>query len=103
MAAQSWTVSYTPEDRTEVVLQTEEGRVRKFTVQYLALLDRWTPIVRYDTAHGVPHRDVLHPDGRKDTKLLRGYDLDQAFEVALRDIEHGWPAYRERYERERNR
>ncbi len=101
MAVQTWTVQHGPNDRTEVFLRTEEGRITKFVVQYLALIDRWTPIVRYDTAHGSPHRDVMHADGSKDTVRLRHYDLEGAFEFALSDTNNNWPAYRERYERER--
>ena len=103
MASQRWTVHYGPADRVEVLLETEGGRVKKFAVQYLTLLDQWMPIVRYDTAHGAPHRDVMRPDGTKDTKPIRGYDLEEVFEFALRDVEHNWSDYRERYERGRNR
>lgn len=102
MAVKSWTTEHGPKDKTEVILHTEGGRIAKFAVQYLALFERWTPIVRYDTAHGSPHRDVLHLDGSKDTLPLRRYDLEGAFELALSDIENNWLAYRQRYERERN-
>jgi hypothetical protein len=42
----------------------EEGVVTDFVIQYEAEIDgKWHEIVRYDTAHDRPHKDVLHPDG----------------------------------------
>ncbi|MEX2158143.1 MAG: hypothetical protein WEB04_01955 [Dehalococcoidia bacterium] len=102
MAVKSWTAEHGPNDKTDVVLHTQEGQVTKFAVQYLAFFEQWTPIVRYDTAHGEPHRDVMHPDGTHDTLSLRRYAFEAAFELALSDIDNNWLAYRERYERERN-
>jgi len=29
--------------------------------------------VRYDTAHGRPHKDILHPDGTQDKVEFYGY------------------------------
>ena len=102
MAVKTWTVLYSPFDKAEVRLETEGGRVRKFAVQYLALIDDdWTPIVRYDNAHGEGHRDRLHPDGTKDTNDLNLYDLEETFEFALRDIRLFWEDYRSEYERQR--
>jgi hypothetical protein len=101
MAAKHWTIRYGPGDRAEVNLETDEGTVNKFSIQYLALFNDWTPVVRYDTAHGSAHRDLLHRDGRKDTLQLRHYDLSEAFTYAVEDIRANWAAYRQRYEGER--
>jgi hypothetical protein len=47
----------------------ERGQVVRFTVQYETtgpdLADDPIPVVRYDTAHGVPHRDRLDRRGRE--------------------------------------
>lgn len=83
------------------MLRISDGQVVKFAVQYLALFEDWEPVVRYDMAHGAPHRDVLHPNGEKDTRSVQGYDLEEVFEFAIRDVERNWQDYRERYERER--
>jgi hypothetical protein len=38
----------------------------EFRIQLEILVDEeWYPVVRYDTAHGRPHRDILHPNGEQ--------------------------------------
>jgi len=78
----------------------ERGRIVAFVVQLECLFgDEWHPIVRYDTAHGFAHRDVLRPDGTtvKTTMLVRDYN--EALTFAHEDIKANWRVYRERYRR----
>lgn len=43
-----------------VRLNLDHGRVVDFTLQLEIFVDdRWRPVVRYDSAHGRPHRDLL--------------------------------------------
>ena len=47
-------------DWLRVRFLTDRGVVRRFTVQYEAVVDGTTyPVVRWDTAHGYVHRDTL--------------------------------------------
>ncbi|MBA2277905.1 MAG: hypothetical protein H0W06_09115 [Chloroflexia bacterium] len=47
-------------DHIRVRFATERGRVLRYTVQFEILNEgRHWPAVRYDSAHGVPHRDTL--------------------------------------------
>lgn len=47
-------------DRYRLYCVTERGRVTIFRVQYEAYIDgEWWPVVRYDTAHGFPQRDLM--------------------------------------------
>ncbi|HSW99471.1 MAG TPA: hypothetical protein VLH38_00365 [Patescibacteria group bacterium] len=40
--------------------------VLSFSLQLELLLDgRWRKIVRFDSAHGQPHRHVFYPDGKE--------------------------------------
>lgn len=70
---------------------THRGEVGPFTVQ-LEVYDpddaRWRPVVRYDDAHGAPHRDILAYDGRvvEETPLPAGLTNKQAMDVGARDI-----------------
>lgn len=42
----------------------ERDTIVAFTVQYEALIEgQYYPVVRYDTAHGRPHRDTLAWNG----------------------------------------
>ena len=48
------------------------GRILKFTVQHETNINgKWYPVVRYDTAHGFMHRDVIHPGKRQEKIFIR--------------------------------
>lgn len=52
----------------------ERGAIIEFRIQYEAFIEgRWRPIVRYDNAHGQPHRDILHPDESETKEWYHGY------------------------------
>lgn len=59
-----------------VMFETERGQILRFVVQLECQFvedGEWIPVVRYDTAHGYAHRDVLHPTkGRKDGNVRAG-------------------------------
>ena len=64
---------------------------------------RWHPIVRYDSAHGQPHREVLHPSGPEMKEWYRGYRNAEVLSIGQRDIVANWPGYRALYEKEMGR
>jgi hypothetical protein len=81
---------------------TDRGQVGPFTVQ-LEVFDpdgrRWRPVVRYDDAHGVPHRDILDYDGSvvEKTPLRPGISNKQAMEEGARDIRAHFRTYIEAF------
>lgn len=51
-------------DRLRVYAQKEKGIILEFVVQYEAVIsEQWQVIVRYDTAHGFSHKDIMKSDG----------------------------------------
>lgn len=41
-------------------------KIVEFRIQLEVFVDEeWYPVVRYDTAHGKPHRDILQPNGEQ--------------------------------------
>jgi len=77
---------------------TERGRVVEFAVQYEANVDGvWYRVMRYDSAHGYPHRDVLDPQGNTVQKEPVNLSYAEAFTFAYDDIEANWPRYREEF------
>jgi len=89
------------EDRIRVYAKKEKGKILGFTVQYEAFFEgKWHPIIRYDTAHGFPHKDVLHPDGLTDKQPLYFMNYNLAFTYAIQDIKMLWKWYKESYEKE---
>lgn len=77
---------------------TEKDMVKGFVVQYETLFEgKWLPVVRYDTAHGYAHKDLLNPDGTKEKIFLGVVDLNEALTLADIDINRNWERYKERY------
>lgn len=60
MPERRFVVEFTTEDVMHLRFVTERGTVVEFAVQYEANIDGiWYRVLRYDSAHGYPHRDVL--------------------------------------------
>lgn len=81
---------------------TWEGSIiTSFVIQYEAKIDgEWRAIVRYDTAHGYPHRDILHPDGTTTKEEFPYYTSAEVMTWGQNDIRKNWQDYREQYVRE---
>jgi hypothetical protein len=91
----------TDRDRIRVRFKKERGRIIDFVVQYETLLgDRWQPVIRYDTAHGRAHTDVIRPDGTQEKRLLHFPNYNDAFSYAQEDVQTNWQRYRVEYLRE---
>ena len=77
------------------------GQVIEFLVQYeIRIAGEWYPVVRYDTAHGFAHKDILHPDGSVHKQPLDFPSLNLAFTFAIHDLKSLWKWYRYGYEKE---
>ncbi len=82
----------------------EGNEIAEFRIQYEAWIDgEWRTIVRYDTAHGKPHRDVLHPDGTETKEWFTLYNNAETLTIGQRDLTENWQAYRDTFEREMNK
>ncbi len=55
--------------------------------------DKWHPIVRYDTAHGFGHRDLMHPDGSTTKTSFRYWDYAEVLTYGERDLKQNWRTY----------
>jgi len=99
-------------EREFVVLLSGDCRIRHYhnrtrsqILEFMVQLEilskgRWTPIVRYDTAHDHAHRDIFHGDGRVEKVPLSFGDYNSALTFAEMDIRSNWEQYRERFLRE---
>ena len=91
-------------DRLRVRAWVARGVVTRFVVQYEAMIkNEWNPIVRYDTAHGFAHRDLLHPGGETEKQPLYLPSLNLALTFAIQDLKMLWSRYRAGYEEELRR
>jgi hypothetical protein len=87
------------EDALRVRFDLEQGKVTKFVVQLECLFaDRWTAVIRYDTAHGFAHCDRLHPYELTTKFRIETSNYNEALTFAVDDLSFHWKDYRERYE-----
>lgn len=87
-------------DRLRVSAQKEKGNILEFVVQYEAVISgEWQPIVRYDTAHGFAHKDIIKPNGEiiKQPLFFESYNL--AFTFATIELKANWKQYRDGFEK----
>jgi len=56
--------------------------------------DNWYPVVRYDTAHGFAHKDIIHQDGTIDKIPVFCLDYTDALTFAEADLIANWRLYK---------
>ncbi len=75
------------------------GNVIRFTVQLEIWIDKWEPVVRYDSAHGEAHIDYVDPKGVTYEKAW--LNLRSPFNVAMTraedELKQDYPSHIARY------
>ncbi len=85
-------------EKLRLRIKTNAGKVADVVVQYESFINgKWTPIVRYDCAHGFFHRDILYPKNEKEKQTINISSLEDALNYAEQDIKDRWEFYKERY------
>ncbi len=88
----------TDEDRKRHEHIREKDEVKGFVVQYETKVnDKWMPVVRYDTAHGYAHKDLINPNGTKEKILMGNADYNELLTEADKDINENWERYKEMF------
>src|SRR3990172_9106364 len=76
----------------------EKGKILFFRMQYeTKISDTWYAVVRYDTAHGFAHRDLLDEKGRVRKTPLFNQDLNDALTFAENDLKTNWEKYKKSF------
>ena len=98
-----------PSDRYRHLHIKERGKILFFRVQYETKIDEiWYSVIRYDTAHGFAHRDLLNFQGDVKKTPLFNQDFNDALTFAENDLKINWELYKNRFlegmdeERKRN-
>jgi len=82
-----------------VRISTAAGNVVAFTVQYETVIGaQRMPVVRYDSQHGAPHRDILNRAGALVDKRWIHRPLKEALQFAIGDIRKNWERYKVLFE-----
>lgn len=93
-----YTIRLSPTDRYRHLHVRVKDRVVFFRVQMEALVEnKWSPIVRYDNAHGFAHRDLMNRKGEAIKTPLFNQDLNDALTFAENDLKTNWRYYKQRF------
>lgn len=84
-----------------VYFAIEQGVVTEFVVKLLVLCQKeWHEVLRYDSGHACPHKDILDTEGKVVRKVWYDFlDNSQALTLAVTDIKDNYEFYKERYEK----
>jgi hypothetical protein len=82
-----------------VYFTTEKGEIKDFVVKLLCESEgEWHEVLRYDSGHDCPHKDVLDIEGNVIRKIWYDYlDNSQALTMAITEIKESYEFYKERY------
>jgi hypothetical protein len=93
-----YVIRLSPHDRYRHMHIRSRDRIVFFRVQLETIAGNiWMPVVRYDTAHGFAHRDLLNRHGRIVKTPLFNQDLNDALTFAENDLKTNWTSYKERF------
>ena len=85
----------------QVFFQTADGFIVSFVVKLIVFgSSGYHEVIRFDSAHGCPHKDILNVDGSVRRKVW--YKLlsnKQGLDLAIRDLKDNVEMYIERYEK----
>lgn len=77
---------------------TDKAKIVFFRVQYETKIGNiWYPVVRYDTAHGFAHRDIMNIKGDMQKTPLFNHDYNDALTFAENDLKSNREYYKKRF------
>jgi hypothetical protein len=89
------------EAEINVFISIISGLVVDFVVKLILKINgNVFEVVRYDSGHECPHKDILKPDGTLDRKVwYESLDNQQALDIAVKDLKENQHFYIERFKR----
>lgn len=84
-----------------VFFETEQGILLRYVVKLVIKQDDgYHEVIRFDSAHDCPHKDILGANGKVKRKVwFESLDNKQGLDVAIRDLKDNFEMYVERYEK----
>jgi hypothetical protein len=99
MPQKYYKIILTDDVEIHVSFETVSGSLIRFVVKLvLKAGDSFFEIVRFDSAHGCPHKDTLNPNGEVVRKVwLDLLDNKQALDLGIKDLKDNYSLYVERF------
>lgn len=82
-----------------IIRQDRAGHeIKAFSVQLEVLINgHWRVAMRFDSAHGRPHKHVFYPNGFKYKEFMASNDNNEAFTQAQTVLKKSFQEIHERY------
>ena len=84
-----------------VYFESASGLIVNYVVKLILRVDNvYHEVIRFDSGHNCPHKDILDRNGRVVKKTWYEFlDNKQALDLAIRDLKDNYDLYIERFER----
>jgi len=101
MPKKYYTIKLSDESEIVVYFETVNGLIINYVVKLVQLIDKkYCEIVRFDNAHGCPHKDIIDKKGNIIRKIwFESIDNKQGLDMAIKDLKDNYEMYIERYKR----
>ena len=90
-------------DGTEihVYFESTSGLIVSFVVKLILKIDtKYYEIIRFDSGHSCPHKDILDEQGKVINKIWYEFlDNKQALDLSIKDLKDNHELYTERFKR----
>jgi hypothetical protein len=90
-------------DRSEihVFFETASGIIISFVIKLIVNIhDTYYEVIRFDSGHGCPHKDILDVQGEVIRKIWYEFlDNKQALDIGIKDLKDNHELYIERFMR----
>jgi hypothetical protein len=85
----------------QVAFETAHGLIVSFVVKLILKKDdRYYEVIRFDSGHSCPHKDVLNHEGAIVRKVWYDFfDNKQTLDLAIKDLKENYESYIERFDR----
>jgi hypothetical protein len=82
-----------------VFFETNQGILVRYVVKLvIKQTDRYHEVIRFDSAHNCPHKDIIGNDGKVLRKVwFELLDNKQGLDLAIKDLKDNYEMYVERY------
>jgi len=82
-----------------VFFETNQGILVRYVVKLVINKgEDYHEVIRFDSAHDCPHKDILGADGKVRRKVwFELLDNKQGFDLAIKDLKDNYELYIERY------
>ncbi len=101
MPKKYFVIDIAPGVQIHVYFETLNGVVVNYVAKLVKLKNtKFYEIIRYDNAHGCPHKDILDINGKVIRKTWYDFfDNHQILDMAIKDLKDNYALYIERFEK----